>query len=212
MAEENKKEENILESKVEENKVEEKKEEKKSGFLNFIRNHPYLAATVGVLVGGYIGLQAISKTFSEASYAEVIEEKSTEKGDYTITVKMTEEWGGKTDERYCRFYISENKEMPVAVLADMIFGDPDGKDGLLKGSEIYIPNLTHSMPFSEPHSRYHIVCQGQIESNLVRVVHPWESSEAAQKSLENKIAEVKRAEIERAKAEIRIEMGGKYIF
>lgn len=228
MAEENKNEV------VAEAEVEAKVEEKRSGVFGFVRNHPYLFGTVGALVAGYIGLRLASEPFSEVSYAEVLKEinvptganssaegeKSNAPGHYTLLVKVDERLEEKTEqkeleektyERICRFYISENKDMPVAVLDDMIHDDPDGKEGPLKGSRIFIRYFTQKMPFSKPHSRYGVGCHDVMESNHIRVVSVDETLEEAQKSLEGTIKKEREEELRRARMEAQKLTGGRRI-
>ncbi|MBS3166528.1 hypothetical protein J4444_05380 [Candidatus Woesearchaeota archaeon] len=183
-------------------KLDLKNQPSERGLFNFIKKHPYLTGIPVVLISGYIGLRMTAAPYSEVSLGVVQEEvmlphssdqKSEKKGEkhYTLTIQLQEEVGANIQERICRFYIAENEEMPVDVLEDMI----------IPGSEIYVPNLTNFF-FSKPTSRYQIGCHGRIESNVVRVVHPGDSSEVVRRSLEAKLDEVRQEERTRARQEI----------
>ncbi len=185
------------------------------GSFSFIKKHPYALGLAMALVS-YVGLRAAATRYSKASLGVVLEEvttphsadaKSEVKGEkhYSLVVRLQEELSGHVQERVCRFYIAENKEMPVDVLDDMI----------IPGSKVYVPNLKKTFPFTKlpfpkPGSRYLVGCHGQIESNLVRVVHPWESSGTVKRVLEERIESVRREEETRAREEAMATNGGIY--
>lgn len=122
------------------------------------------------------------------------EKKESGKQEYMLHLKVYEPAKeGREIERLCAFYIKEDAEMPIAVLDDVISA----------GSEVYVHYYGSGLTLHTLEPLYKIGCFGSASSAEIKVVHPWESSEAVKKSLEDKLESIRKKELERIKAEAR---------
>lgn len=157
-----------------------------------IKNHPYTAAAVGLAALITLGA-TISKKYSTLARAEVIEEQYVPQADdkkpshYLLHLRILDE---KDKGDMYTLQVLEN-QVPLAVL-DTLIG---------AGTELYFPVRKDELVLNEPTPIYPVAHFGQILSNDIQILHPWESSQKVRKEFESELVTRKEQERRRAKQE-----------
>ncbi len=152
--------------------------------LTLIRSHPFAsgALVIAAAIGIYTALPRT--TYSTVAEAEVLEEKliSTEdfdsdKGHYLLHLAVAEEKG----ETFYTLHVKSNPEMPIEVLDELID----------TGTKIIIPYLK---TIGKKGPLYDLTRFGTIDSAVIKVIRPWESSEEVMEEHKEKIERQRRLE------------------
>lgn len=130
------------------------------------------------------------------------EKKTSSPPKYMLHIKVYEPTENGEIERLCTLYIKEDAEMPIAVLDEVISA----------GSEVYVHYYGHGLTLHTKVPLYKIGCFGAASSSEIKVVHPWESSEAVKKSLEDKLESTRQKELERIQLEAKTYDLGRTVF
>lgn len=158
--------------------------------IKTIRNHLYISTAVSLaalLTAGAI----MSKKYSTLARAEVIEEQYVPQTDdkkpshYLLHLKILDE---KEKGDIYTLQVVENK-IPLTVL-DALIGER---------TELYFPIRKDELVLNEPAPIYSVAHFGQINSDEIRVLHPWESSQKVRKEFESEL--VTKRDRERRQAE-----------
>jgi len=168
--------------------------------IEFTKKHPVLtsAATLALAGAGYCAVNR--EAYCTVAEGEVIEdkyvpeakdEKAPDQEHYVLFLRVREEIAGNKEEIYV-LRVKESEEMPVAVLDEII----------RSGSRIAFPYLNPHFLTGTPDLLYPSARFGTVASNNLKVIHPWESSEAVRDTLEGKIEERKKREHERFMTEV----------
>lgn len=172
----------------------------------FRQRHPYTSKALVIGAAALIGLSAYGiatwDRYPTLAKGRVIEEKWIEEKDakqeevkarhYVLNLHLDDRVAGRGLDKICTLYVSEDSQMPRAVLDDVVNN----------GSEVYLPYLEPGWVLGDPEPRYKIACFGRLGSSELRVVHPWESSEKVRKEFEGEIEQRIRKERQEAHNEM----------
>ena len=158
--------------------------------IKTIRNHLYISTAVSLaalLTAGAL----MSKKYSTLARAEVIEEQYVPQTDdkkpphYLLHLQILDE---KEKGDIYTLQVVENK-IPLPIL-----------DALIRaGTELYFPIRKDKTVLHEPTPIYPVGPFGQINSDEIHVLHPWESSPTIRKKFENELVTKRDQERRRAK-------------
>ena len=126
-----------------------------------------LIGAAGLIVAG-IGIKTLqADTYQTLTKATVVEDKpfiqknAGGKDQYHYLLHVKSDEGD-----YYTLNVSESEQMPLAVLDDVIS----------PGSELYFQHKKKGILGTKPKDVYEVTRFGSVDSNKVRVLHPWESS------------------------------------
>lgn len=147
--------------------------------IKTIKDHLYITAAAGLAALLTVGA-ALSKTYSTLARAEVIEEQyipqadKTKPSHYLLHLKILDE---KNKGDVYTLQVVENK-VPLAVL-DALIGER---------TELYFPVWKDELVWNKPVPINPVGNFVQINSDEIRILHPWESSVKVRKEFENELA------------------------
>ena len=171
--------------------------------IQTIRNHLYISTAVSLAALITAGAM-MSKKYSTLARAEVIEEQYVPQTDdtkpphYLLHLKVLDE---KDKGDIYTMQVVENQG-PLAVL-DTLVG---------AGTELYFPIRKEETVLKEPTLLYPVGHFGQVHSDEIRVLHPWESSPNIRKIFESELKNRRDRERRQADREAGIYFQGRMLY
>ena len=134
----------------------------------------------------------LAKEYDTFSVATVLEEKIAKeegkdgKENYLLHLRLQD------TNRLCTLYVAPHADMPIAALNEVI----------TQGSTVVLPYLESKLFWREPKPIYDVSCFGKINSNHLKVVDHFATSDVVKAQLRETIQLEKEKELRQARREM----------